>query len=213
MKKALSINDLQRRKYVTIPFTGAWFDAFGHPERTGVWFIWGGSGNGKSSFVMQLCAELTRYGKVIYNSLEEGYCLTFMQKIKKIEDTVDKKRFLVIQESISELSERLMRRRSADFVIIDSFQYSMLNYYNYLKFKELHADKLIVFTSHSEGKRPAGRSANSILFDATLKIWVEGFIATSLGRYIGKTGKYTIWEDGAWKFGKKEDEEDFDEEF
>ena len=41
--------------------------------------VWGKSGNGKTSFVLQLCKELTRYGKVAYDSLEEGSSLT-MQK-------------------------------------------------------------------------------------------------------------------------------------
>ena len=49
-------------KKETLKLTGAWADAFGEPERIGVWFIWGNSGNGKSSFVMQLCKELAAAG-------------------------------------------------------------------------------------------------------------------------------------------------------
>jgi hypothetical protein len=41
IKKALSIRDVMTKKYSTIPFTGAWLDTFGEPERTGTWLIWG----------------------------------------------------------------------------------------------------------------------------------------------------------------------------
>lgn len=37
------------------------------------------------------------------------------------------------------------------------------------------------------------------MYDATLKIWVEGFKAFSKGRFIGDTGEYTIWGEGAEK--------------
>lgn len=46
----------------TLELQGAMRDAFGTPERSGVWFIWGNSGNGKTSFVMQLAKALTEYG-------------------------------------------------------------------------------------------------------------------------------------------------------
>ena len=36
--------------------------------------------------------------------------------------------------------------------------------------------------------------------DATLKVWVEGYTAFSKGRFIGDTGKYTIWAEGADRY-------------
>jgi hypothetical protein len=201
MKKALSINNIKESKHKVIPFTGQWLEAFGEPERTGTWLIWGGSGNGKSSFAMMLCEELCRHGKVLYNSLEEGTGLSLQQKLERIDSELMKRRFNVVNETIAELSERLKRRRSADFVVIDSFQYSGLNYDSYRKFKEAHQNKLLIFISHADGKRPSGRSSKSVLFDASLKIWVEGFKAFSNGRFIGANGGiFTIWEEGAFRF-------------
>ena len=60
----------------TFKFGGEWAEAFGEPERNGVWFIWGRSGSGKTTFVLQLCKELARFGRVAYDSLEEGTSLT-----------------------------------------------------------------------------------------------------------------------------------------
>lgn len=56
-----------------IPFEGKWRDAFDLPERKGVWLIWGNSANGKTTFAMQLCKYLCQFGRVAYNSMEEGF--------------------------------------------------------------------------------------------------------------------------------------------
>lgn len=75
-RNAKGVREVLNMKFEILPFEGAWYDAFGIPERRGVWFIWGNTGNGKTSFVMQLCKELCRFGRVAYDSLEEGACLT-----------------------------------------------------------------------------------------------------------------------------------------
>lgn len=198
MKKAMSITNIITRTYETLPFKGEWFEAFSEPERTGTWFIWGSSGSGKSTFALQLCSELCKYGKVLYNSLEEGCGLSFRNRIEQYAADIDHKKFHVITDTIDELYIRLKRRNSADFILIDSYQYSGLTYETYIKLKEEFPNKLFIFTSQADGKRPAGRSAKRVQFDAALKIFVEGFIAKSNGRFIGTKGTYTIWEDGAW---------------
>lgn len=101
---------------------------------------------------------------------------------------------------MDELSERLSQRKSADFVVIDSFQYTQMTYKAYLKFKEKHPNKLLIFISHADGKNPSGRSAKSVMYDASLKIWVEGYRAFSKGRFFGSVGHYTIWEEGSRKY-------------
>ena len=85
-------------------------------------------------------------------------------------------------------------------MVIDSFQYSQLNYRTYIDFKQQHPKKLLIFISHADGKQPSGRAAKSVMFDATLKIYVEGYKAISKGRYIGETGEYIIWPEGVAKY-------------
>ena len=202
LPRVLTINQLMQKKYNTFPFEGAWHEAFGTPERTGVWFIWGDSGNGKSRFAVQLCCELAKYCRVVYNSLEEGACLTVQQAFAEVDAKQVARRLLIAKgESIAQLSERLSRQRSPEAAIIDSFQYAQLTYREYIRFKGAHPDKLIIFISHADGKQPAGRSARSVRYDATQKIHIEGFVAQSFGRHIGPNGgKYTIWEEGAAKY-------------
>lgn len=195
------MKEVLRRKHETFPFEGRWAAAFGQPERTGVWFIWGNSGNGKSSFVMQLCKELCKYDRVVYDSLEEGSSLTMLQSLARhgMQD-VERRFNLLDAEPMEELMERLRRRKSWNVAVIDSFQYTQMTYRDYIRMKEQNKDKLLIFISHAGGCMPRGSAAVSVMYDAALKIWVEGFKAFSKGRFFGNTGEYTIWDDGAARY-------------
>lgn len=171
MRRALNVRDILNKKYDVFPFEGKWKDAFDTPEVRGCWFVWGNSGNGKTSFVMQLCKELCKYDRVAF-----------------------------IKEDIPTLKIRLRRHKSFNIVIIDSFQYTQMTYRDYIQLKEEFPDKLFVFISHARGKNPKGDAATSVMYDADLKIWVEGYVAFSKGRYQGATGEYTIWEKGAYDY-------------
>ena len=71
--------------------------------------------------------------------------------------------------TFSEMDEALSKPRSWDFVVIDSFQYTQMSYKEYIAFKERHRNKLLIFVSHADGKRPEGRAAMKIMYDASLK--------------------------------------------
>ena len=113
---------------------------------------------------------------------------------------VNKSFYLLNGENMRELSDRLIKRKSVNIVVIDSFQYTQMSYKEYIRFKESHKDKLLIFISHASGRVPRGSAAQSVMYDATLKIWVEGFKAFSKGRFIGEKGEYTIWGEGAKKY-------------
>ena len=205
MKKALSMVDLMRKNREVYAFEGALREAFGQPEQNGVWFIWGRSGNGKTSFVLQLCKELTRYGKVAYDSLEEGDSLTMQNALMRVGMGDVGRQFVLLNESLKELDTRLKRRRSPDIVVVDSFQYAHIDLKQYEEFIDRHKNKLIIFVSQADGMKPLGRTAQSAMYSASLKIWVEGYRAISKGRYFGNRGYYTIWEERADKYWNKQD--------
>ena len=87
--------------------------------------------------------------------------------------------------------------KAPDIVVIDSFQYTQMSFKEYQGFKARHRDKLLIFISQADGNKPSGRTAVSVMYDAALKIWVEGYRAISKGRYFGSKGYYTIWEERA----------------
>lgn len=199
--RAMTVKEVLNKKRDVFPFEGKWAAAFGQPERTGVWFIWGRSGNGKTSFVLQLIRELCKWDRVAFDSMEEGDSLSMRDKLVRHGLTeVGNRLHILDAEPMKELSERLCRRKSYNIVVVDSFQYTQMSYKDYIHFKEQHKDKLIIFISHASGSSPRGSAAMGVMYDATLKIWVEGYKAFSKGRFIGESGEYTIWEERAARY-------------
>lgn len=193
-RNAKGVREMLSMKYDVLPFDGEWYDAFGTPERTGVWIVWGNSGTGKTTFAMKLAKYLCRFGRVAYDSLEEGACLN-IQKIMIQEDMMDVNgKFLLIDnEPMEQLIIRMHRRKAPDFVIVDSFQYAQLNYRQYIQLKEKLKNKLLIFISHADGTLPNGRAAKSVMYDAALKVYCEGYRASSKGRFVGPVSHFEIW--------------------
>lgn len=201
LKRALTVQNILDKKYKLFDFTERWYEAFDKPEMVGVWFIWGNSGNGKTSFVIQLIKELVKFEKVHFCSLEEGTSHTLQKSFSNFSmNDMNNSDLHVVSETISELTERLKHKKSRRIVVIDSFQYTLMSYRDYLEFKQQFPDKLLIFISHADGKNPAGRSAKSVMYDASLKIYIEGYRAFSKGRYIGDTGYFDIWPEKAMKW-------------
>lgn len=204
MSRSLTAKEILNIRRKSITFEGEWGNCIGSIDRQGVVFFWGNSGNGKSSAVISFCKELCKSGKVLYVSLEEGYSLSFQNTLKRFDMDSLGSRFQVLESATAEdLVERLSKPRSAEFVVIDSFQYLGLSYKQYIEFKSKLANKMLIFVSHADGKQPEGRAAKAVKYDAMQKIWVEGFVAFTNGRFIGPTGQAVIWEQGAWDYWNK----------
>lgn len=202
MGRALSVSDLMNKRYKLLEFEGQWEAAFSQPERYGTWLVWGGSGNGKTTFVLELAKYMCQFGRVAYVSQEESSAYTMRLAFERVGmQEVVGKMILIEREDVGEIMQRLAKPKSPDVVIIDSLQYSDMNWSQYKKLKESNPKKLIVFISHAEGKMPEGRIAKKVMHDAALKIYVEGYRAFSKGRYIGSNGGvYEIWKEGAERY-------------
>lgn len=210
LNRALSVSDVYMLERATYRMSERWHEAFGEIDRTGVWLIWGKSGSGKTSFVLELCKELARFGRVAYDSLEEGDSLTMKNAfIRAGMMDVARRVVLLNRESMADLHERLSRPKSPDIVVIDSFQYTRMRYAEYQRFKEAHADKLIIFVSHATGDKPKGQAADAVMYDATQKILVKGYVAISKGRFK-PGGRYVIWDEGARRVWGEEMESELD---
>ena len=201
--RAKSVAEILKYKPKALPFTGAWFDSFGTPELSGCWLIWGNSGNGKTRFTLQLCKHLAQFGRVAYNSLEEGLSLSFQSAIKAVGMQDVARRFVLLdKEPMDELRARLNGQKSPDVVVIDSIQYSGLSKDTAKELVDAFPRKLFIFVSHADGKNPAGRPASAIRFHAGVKLWVEGYrIPAPVSRFKdGECAPFTIWEEGAAKY-------------
>ncbi|MCT4559838.1 MAG: hypothetical protein N4A41_00520 [Crocinitomicaceae bacterium] len=201
--KAISPKQLAATKFKTMNLPNPYKDLIGTPELSGTWIIWGHSGNGKTRLALELSKVLTSFGRVWYNSLEEGQSLSIQSAFAQLNmEEVSGKISLLNGETIEDLKVRLRRKRSADIIVIDSLQYTGLNYKAYTELKDEFPKKLFVFVSHADGKEPAGRVAKAVRYDSNVKIHVEGYKAEAATRYGG--GKeYIIWKEGNERFNKK----------
>jgi len=198
MKRAYSPKEIARKTYKTLPWGGKWGEAFGFPEDNSTWFISGASASGKSSFVMQLACELTNYGQVLYASYEEGLNQSFQERLLRYE--LDKKqgRFRVVtSDTVVELSERLKKRHSAKFVIIDSYQQAGWEWPETLALVKQFPKKSFIFISQEAKSQPLGKAAVRLRYLAGVKVRVVGFRAYCQGRFNSDAGNsFVVWEEG-----------------
>jgi hypothetical protein len=202
--RAYSAKQVISKKRKVLEFDGEWRECFGNPESNAVFFIWGQSGNGKTRFILELCKYLTRFDKVDYDSLEEGACHSMAIALKdvKMEEVEGRFRLLDVMP-FEDLVKRLAGKKQAGFAVIDSVQYAGFDYDRYKEVKEKLKRKSLIFISHAQGNNPKGSTADSMRYDAGIKIHVMGYVAKIKSRYGGNK-PFVIWEEGARKYwGKK----------
>jgi predicted ATP-dependent serine protease len=200
LPRPYTVTDIYRKKMNVMEFDGAFLDAFGKPEVRGSWLIYGRSGEGKTRFSLQLAKYLTRFGKVLINSLEEGVSASIREGFRSVQmETVKKRIHLLDQEPMNTLIQRLTLRNAAQFVIIDSIQYTFMDIVQYKEMLQQFPNKLFIFTSHAKGKEPKGSLAESVWFDSNVKIWVEGYRAFPKSRYGGEL-PFDIWPERASQY-------------
>ena len=205
MKRALSVKNILDKKHKELELEGVWLSAIGKPEMGGTWFVSGPSKNGKTSLTMMLTKYLTKFGRVYYNSFEEGDGLS----IKKVMNRIGMKevcgKWIMPDggtEEISDMIERLKRKKSPNIAVIDSVQFSEMKFSDYKYLKKTFPKKIFIYVSHVEGNLPQGEIARKIYKDACVTFRIEGFRAFPVSRYGGgepvviseeKAAEYNGW--------------------
>lgn len=197
MKRAYSPREIASRRSRALLLPERWRATFGEPEANALWFVSGPSASGKSSFVMQLAKELCAAGRVLYLSYEEGIGRTFQQRLEYLNMCETEGRLRVaVSDTFDELIERLSKRRSADFVIVDSLQQSGFKYSECEALRRRFPQKGFVFVSMEQNGKPMGTGALKLRYLADMKIRVLGYQAYCLGRTGGEEQAFTVWENG-----------------
>lgn len=207
MGRAISNKNVLTAKFETADFDGAFLASFGRPELRGAWIIYGGSGSGKTTFVMQLSKYLTRFRRVAYDSLEQGLSLSLQKAWERVGmEEAGSKIILLSKEGLKELTQRLRKKHSPDVIVIDSVHYlRRFNMDQYQTLRDEFPHKLFIFISHEKGGQPKGTMAQNIRYDSDIKIRVEGYKAFVTTRYevaeLGEGGAdFVIWEQGAQEY-------------
>lgn len=185
LKRAISVDQLTRTKFKSMKFEGAYSKSFGEQiQNSGSWIIYGESGHGKTSLAFMLAKYFTKFGRVSYNTIEEGARLSFQNALKRQDfSQKERLRFNILSESIADLKLRLKLKRAPDVIVIDSLQYTFLTKREYKNLIDTHSDKLFIWISHVEGKKPMGKLAKDVEYHSDVKIRVEGFRAFVKTRY------------------------------
>lgn len=204
MGRAISNKNVLAAKFEVADFDGEFLASFGRPELRGAWIIYGGSGSGKTTFVMQVCKYLTRFRRVAYNSLEQGLSLSLQKAWERVGmQEVGNKIILLNKEQLKDLRVRLLKKQSPDVIVIDSVHYlRRFNMDQYQNLRDEFPNKLFIFVSHEKGGMPKGMMAQNIRYDSEIKIRVEGYKAFVTTRYeVAERGEggadFIIWEQGA----------------
>lgn len=202
MKKALTVTNIINQKVTLIDFSKNYpqlYQAFGNPQNKGIWFVWGGSGSGKSSFILDLAKALSETFKTIHNELEEDLDdLDFINRLrlKNMQDVKDN--FLTASYNYEELCAYLDGRNSPKVVVINSATYFFKDLQQYFEFTNKYKRrKIIIISGMAKGNNPYSELETKIMYDANKKIFVSGYLALCKGRTIGPNGgTYIIWAEG-----------------
>lgn len=205
MGKTIPNKQIGRAVFNTVDFTGEWLASFGRPELRGSWIVWGGSGSGKTTFMLQLAKYLTNFGKVCYDSIEQGLTLSFRKAWERVNMLEVGNNFALVEKenTSKEIWDRLTKRHSPNVIIIDSVNYMAdLNKAEYMKLVKNFPNKLFIFVAHEKNREPMGMVAKFIRYNSDIKVRVEGYKAFITTRYEDSEKNeggepYTIWEEGA----------------
>jgi predicted ATP-dependent serine protease len=210
IKKALTVANVINQKVTLINFSehaNELYQAFGNPQNKGIWFVWGGSGSGKSSLVLDITKAFCKDLKAIHNELEEDLDdVDFINrlKLKNMQDVKDN--FLTAHYNHDELCAYLDKRDSPKVVVINSATYFFKDLQQYHEFaKKYKRRKIIIITGMAKGNNPYSELETKIMYDANKKIFCSGYSAACKGRTIGPNGgTYIIWNEGYEKVNGKQ---------
>jgi len=207
MPKIIGLKQLLSKKYKYIEgLTEEIVESFGKLVNNFIMIVWGMSGNGKSNFIMQFLIPLMEVGNILYIGLEEGFEATMqLNADRNFDQAVHSGKIVFADHEMSydELVKKLKKKKSPQFIVIDSIQYWNITYDDYKRLKEMFPKKTFIFISHAAGKLPDGKTADKIRYDAGIKVRVEGFVAFIISRY-GGSKPFVINEPRAKKYwGKK----------
>jgi len=123
--RIISIKTLKEKKYETIDL-GRYNELFGLIQSKFIIMLYGPPGSGKSVYALQLAEELTRHGKLLYNSHEERDRKTIQDRAVKFNINSTK---IAIGVSLPfDVMIQKIKSNHYSYLIIDSIQYMQFTY-------------------------------------------------------------------------------------
>lgn len=203
INRAYSVSNVLTKKFDLLDYNGKWLDSFGKPDRAFSATIWGNRTNGKTAFAIAWAKYMTNFGKVAYNSREEGLSQTIQAAMERnFMDALENSFLLLSKEPFEETFERMMKPKSPSAIFLDSIQTPMINKNLAIDFMDAMKEKKksVIWVSQAKGKEPKGSVADDIAYYSDIKIWVEGYKAFPDGRLNGGGEPFVIYPQKAAKY-------------
>jgi len=184
-KKSLSSKDIIGSSFVKYDLSPEWKQTIG-PIGEGVsMIVWGESGSGKTTFCLKLALELSRFGKVYYNSMEQGKSDGFKEGLQRLN-------FYNVPASKVSFGNRdtweecllKIRNNGARFVILDSIDYLHFTSEEFKALTERYKKRTFIVISHGDAKPKSG-PADDIRYFVDVKIRIKEGVATADSRLGG----------------------------
>lgn len=191
MAQAISNRNVLSAKFELADFTGDWLRHLGRPALQGIWYVYGKSGSGKTTYCLKLAKYLAGYVKrVAYNSLEQGLSPSMQMAWTRVGMAeVGNRITLLDRESWEDLLARLDRRCSPNVVFLDSVLYmETVSAREIISLRERYPSKLFVVVGQEMHGDAMGAKQRRIKYDADIKIRTVGGVAMCETRYATEDG-------------------------
>jgi KaiC/GvpD/RAD55 family RecA-like ATPase len=186
LQRAIGVTDLTARNFECFEFDGIWLNMFNKPERNFTALIYGPEKNGKTTFMLQFGKYLTKFGKVLCDSHEEGKSATLKQAyIAQNMDEVKGKFMLLHKELFDHLMYRLSLPGSAKIIIRDSIDYCEMTEKQYKLMTSTYPKKVFILVcwTDKDDITPKSAEARKIKKRVDITIHVKNFKATPVSRF------------------------------
>jgi hypothetical protein len=207
MARALNANEFLGKKFEELEFNDHWHKSFGNPESNFSVLMYGKPKNGKTEYCTMLAKYMTKFGKVLYNSFEQGFSKSLQdawrrQKLNEVSNRV----LIVHKEPFDAMVARLKKKKSPPTVFIDSLQYIKMTYEQWQYLRNTFPRKRFIMICHAEGDDPKGGAAKAIEYDVDIMVLVKGFEAHPRSRFGGNE-PYVFYEQGHINWLKRQGKE------
>jgi len=194
MKRQIyNIKTLKDKKFQTLEFNEQYKMLFGSPQRNFIAMCYGESGSGKSVFLLKFADYFAKnFGKVLYNSHEEGVNQTVIDRINNFEITA-KKLFIGNALNFDEMCEKI-EKNYYRLVIIDSVKYMNFTFAQLKELRTRFAKRQIIVIMVDFGKaKGKPQSSIDLLHAADVKMYIKQGHINSVSRYLPTEVNYTLF--------------------
>ncbi len=192
-RQIYNINTLKEKTFKTLIFSEEYAKLFGNPQRNFIAMCYGESGSGKSVQLLKFSDYFARnFGKVLYNSHEEGINQTVVDRINNFGISA-KKLFIGNALTFDEMCEKI-ERNYYRLVIIDSVKYMGFTFAQLKELRTRFAKRQIAVIMVDFGKaKGSPQSGVDLLHASDVKMFFKDGTVYAVSRYLSEPTKKTLF--------------------